>query len=99
MVTEAEEELAELLGVFAEDAVRKAHDGLESVPVETAADVRNLLVAVGIASEKHALLTGGPTQRTESQIRISLVSPSALRDGLTVIDVPARHALPDSDHR
>lgn len=82
------------LMTLSRDLLEKVGKGLPGVPVETAQDVRNLLVGLGITTTQAQLLTGGPTVRSE-HIRISLVSPGALREGLTVIDVTASRPAPD----
>jgi hypothetical protein len=68
----------------------KIHDrvmaSIDAVPVATATDVRNMLVGAGITTEKASFSRGGPTSRVES-MKISLISPNALRDPkLTVIE-------------
>jgi transposase-like protein len=73
------EDVAAIIG----DKVRAA---LPGVPVEKAGDVRDLLVAHGIADEKVSFLRGGPTARN-ANVTVVLVAPDALRSGsLAVIE-------------
>lgn len=64
----------------------KILNAISSVPVETATDIRNLLVGAGITTEKASFSRGGPNSRVES-VKVSLIDPSALKSqGLTVIE-------------
>lgn len=53
-------------------------------------DIKELVISGAVATEKHQLLTGGATQRTE-QVKIALVDASALR---TLAAHIVRPALP-----
>lgn len=84
--------LAEKLDRLSDRISERALEAIETVPLETAADLRNLLVSGGITIEKASFARGGPTQRTET-LRVSLVSPDALRSGeLQVIEGGKRGA-------
>lgn len=57
-------------------------------------DVKELLIGAAVATEKRELLTGRPTQRTES-VRIALVDASALRTLAAQMARPALQAPAD----
>ena len=93
----AAEKLAASLDEVSARGTAKVLAAIDSVPLETAADVRNLLVGVGIATEKASFARGGPTSRTES-LRVSLVSPDELRaSALRVIEGGKRTDPPSSE--
>jgi hypothetical protein len=71
-------ELADQLDSLALRLANKVADGLDMVPMETSGDARNLLIGLGITTEKASFARGGPTNRVES-LKISLVVPGALR--------------------
>lgn len=71
--------LAEKLDRLSDRISERALEAIETVPLETAADLRNLLVSGGITIEKASFARGGPTSRVEN-LKISLISPNALRD-------------------
>jgi transposase-like protein len=80
------EKLANQFEEITDKLNRRVLDAIDKVKVESAADVRNMLVGSGITTEKGSFARGGPTSRTES-LRVSLVDPSSLRSGeLTVIE-------------
>lgn len=79
-VTEAQvanksEQLANKLDVLALRLVDKVSDQLDEIPAETSGDVKNLLVAAGITIEKASFARGGPTNRNETGLKVSLVAP------------------------
>lgn len=74
------EKLALTLEEISAEGSRRVLEAIKSVKLETAADVRNMLVGVGITTEKASFARGGPTSRTES-LRVSMVDPSALAAG------------------
>ncbi len=59
---------------------QKIREALPGIEIKSAADVRNLLIGSGIASEKASFLRGGPTARSVVE-RVSLIAPDALRSG------------------
>lgn len=86
VVAKAVGELTQWWLVVALKSVKAADALLSGGLPGKAQDVRNLLVAGAVATEKHQLLTGGPTVRSEVQ-RVSLIAPETLRSpALSVIE-------------
>ena len=80
VITKAERSLAEKWFMVANECVDWAHEILAGGKDGKSIDVRNMLLSGAIATDKHQLLVGGPTVRSEI-LRVSLVSPDALRSG------------------
>jgi len=86
LVERHSERLADKLDVLALRLVDKVAEGLDLVPMDSAADVRNLLVAGGITIEKASFARGGATSRTETT-QIVYIQPNALHDlSIRVLD-------------
>ncbi|MDE1822263.1 MAG: hypothetical protein KGI98_15600 [Euryarchaeota archaeon] len=63
VLTHAMDEVADNLERAAKAGSRRLAEAVETVPIETAADLRNTAVAVAVNIDKVQLLRGGPTQR------------------------------------
>lgn len=85
-VTAKGEQLAQKLDAIADTLAERLAEAARTVPLETAADLRNAAISQGITIEKASFARGGPTQRTES-LRVSLVDPDELaKASLRVIE-------------
>ena len=62
--------LADQYESITEKINRRVLASVDTVPVETSADVKNLLIGAGIATEKASFARGGPTSRESREIRI-----------------------------
>lgn len=84
--------VADLARKWLETAHRAVDLANELLERKESRGVKDLLVGAAVATEKHQLLVGGPTSRTES-LRVSLVAPDALRsDTLRIIEGGKRTA-------
>ncbi len=84
-VSEKSEQLAQTLEEISARASAKVLSALDHLEVKSAQDVRNLLVGVGITTEKASFARGGPTTRSE-QVKVALADPSSLKNmGLRVL--------------
>lgn len=85
-VSEASEKLADRLDRIAARLSERIEEAVGQVPIETSADLKNMLIGQGITIEKASFARGGPTSRTES-LKVSLIDPESLRgSALKVIE-------------